>query len=192
MKKLFLYIGALFACNLAIGSYVTQDGSITTAKLASNAVTTVKITNASVTNAKLAALNSATSPSSSLYTNATASYTTVVTAGSLTTVGRPVFISLQSDGSSSGSGIGATVSGSSPTAAATFQILRDSSPIAVFLLNTTSNSSGSNPSIGAPPSAILAIDPGATAGAHTYSLQAKGDSNTTASVTNAYLYIHEL
>jgi hypothetical protein len=101
--------------NIQTGGIATAniaDSAVTAAKLASDAVTTVKILDANVTTAKLAAnavtrakiesVGQQVSSSSGSFSTSSAAYADVTNLSvSITTSGRPVFLLIVSDGTSS-------------------------------------------------------------------------------------------
>jgi hypothetical protein len=131
-----------------------------------------------VTTAKLAALNYTLSNSSSTFSNSGAAYVDVTNlSASITTTGKPVWIILVADGSSSESGI--TTGGSS---AVNVRFLRGASVIAQ---QTCLDSA-----IYLPPSAFRHFDPVA-AGTYTYKIQIHPNSQSV-EVNRCKLLVYEM
>ena len=156
-------------------SYLTKDGSISTAKIADNAVT----------RAKLEAVGHQISGSSGLDNGTSTSYTDVTNLSvTITTTGRPVFVGLISDGTSVGGtaqsgGLVGVNHNSSGTAEAAFTILRDGVSVAYFnVYAVAGGASGVYSS--SPCGSIFHIDTPA-AGTYTYKLQRKSVTSTTTS-----------
>lgn len=110
----------------------------------------------------------------------------------ITTTGRPVVIALLADGSPNASYIYAGKNSTSlGSMYATFAIVRDSTVISRHLLSETFAATTDTKSKLSPSSSINHIDVVA-AGTYTYKLQAKADTNLTASVGYAKLIAYEL
>lgn len=188
---------------IAIDANVIQvpDGGINTAELADNAVTTIKITDANVTTAKLAdgavtpaktaALGQQISSSSGGFSTTSTSFVNVTSLSvTITTTGRPVFVGIIADSNGSAAKLGASDT-SAEEASALFRILRGATEIGrhQLLINASTDADV----IINVPASFYTIDLGATAGAHTYVIQAAANSSgDTASVTNARLIAYEL
>jgi hypothetical protein len=124
-------------------------------------------------------------PNYAVTTNANASttsstWTTTGISATLTTTGRPVLVWLQSSSVLMGY-LGATTT--SANGGAQFEILRDGSTL-VSYAHITSPTTG----LFNVPSNMLAIDAGATAGSHTYTLWFKVDVGT----SYAYAYMEQI
>ena len=112
------------------------DLNVTTAKIADLNVTTAKIANGAITASKKAALNISTSSSSSNGTW-TGGWTDIPNLSvTITTNGRPVFISIMSDGSGNESTFGTTMNTDSA-----IRFVRGGSTISLFKLGNTSSGS---------------------------------------------------
>jgi hypothetical protein len=152
-----------------------SDGELA---LKAGGVSTDKIADGAVTTAKLAALNYTLSNSSSTFSNSGAAYVDVTNlSASITTTGKPVWIILVADGSSSESGI--TTGGSS---AVNVRFLRGASVIAQ---QTCLDSA-----IYLPPSAFRHFDPVA-AGTYTYKIQIHPNSQSV-EVNRCKLLVYEM
>jgi hypothetical protein len=98
--------------DLAVTTAKIAALAVTDAKLAADAVTTAKILDANVTKAKLAALGQQVSASSGAISDSAAVYTDATNLTvTITTVGRPVYLSLIDDGSGNPSYIGCSTGG---------------------------------------------------------------------------------
>ncbi len=168
--------------------------SVQTAKIVDLAVTTAKIADGAVTQAKRAALNIQTSSGSGTgYSNATATPTDVTNLSvTITTTGRPVFIGMIGDGSSSSavqlSSTGGILTGS-------LFILEASTQISDNILNATYASSSAPAVNKRHPCSSFNIIYTPAAGTYTYKVQANGGVNfntTTISVDNCKLVAYEL
>lgn len=105
-------------------------GGITSTQLATNSVITSKIADANVTRAKLIPVGRQISTSSGAYTSNATSPTAVTNLSvTITTTGGPVFVALQSDGTSNVTYIG-TKNG--PSDNSFYSFYRDGSPIATY------------------------------------------------------------
>ena len=145
-----------------------------TAQLAANAVT----------NAKLASLNyMVTSSSGTFSTTSTSPVSITNLSGSLTTVGRPVNIHLQPDGSSFA--VIAMVDGA---VLAQFILYRGNTPIANWEVNPSPTAGGSTSWPGLTPF----IDVNAPSGANTYTMKCNVVGSTTLQVTGFVLFAYEL
>lgn len=171
-----------------------KDDGIVTAKIDDLAVTTQKINDGAITQAKRAALGHQISSSSGDVSITATSLTDVTNMSvSITTTGRPVFITLIADGSTStpASMFGADP-GSSTTATALFAFVRGSTQLtAIGVIGDSVNSTR------IPPGALSHVDV-PSAGTYTYKLQCRrggvsgADTTTTARVVNCKLFAYEL
>lgn len=169
-------------------------GSVTTAKLASNAVTDVKLASASVytaalqdasvTQAKRAALGQIVSSSVTFSSGSTSFVDVTGLSINIATTGRPVFVGLIPDGTTSSASIGPT-----PSGAGVFNVefLLDGTVIAVFNLSLNSGISAGL----VPPGCYFTIDTLANASTHNYNVKAK-ISTGTFSFNNIKLIAYEL
>jgi hypothetical protein len=168
------------------------DLGVTTAKINDLAVTTGKINDAAVTQAKRAALGQQISASSGNYTTTSSSYVDVTNLSvTITTTGRPVFIALIPDGSSSSNYVGGVGTGTPVLGSARFRILRDATTVADYGFPLSSPDGWFYYS---PVSAISVIEVPA-AGPYTYKLQAWAQDSfgsVTSSVQYAKLIAFEL
>jgi len=140
------------------------DSNVTTSKLNDLSVTNGKIANTTIAKSKLAALGQQISSSSGNFnvTNSSTTFADVTNLSvTITTSGRPVFVSLISDGSDEDGSSGNIISTSS---AAKFRFRRGSTTIAVFSIGV-SGEVGKVPS-----SSFMHIDT-PSAGTYTYSFQ---------------------
>lgn len=169
------------------------DNSVDTAELVDGAVTTAKIEDAAVTQAKRAALGQQISSSSGTgYSNATASFTDVTNLSvTITTTGRPVFIGMIGDGSSSvqlTSGGGGIITGN-------LRMLEGANTLFTSQLNQNIGASGDPAAtLRFPCSAFSTVFVG-TAATYTFKIQGAGGVNfntTTLSVNNCKLVAYEL
>ena len=112
------------------------DLNVTTGKIAALNVTTAKIADLNVTRGKLEALGQQLSSSCGAWSTTSTSFSTVTNLSvSITTTGRPVFLILNHEGSSSQSWIG--VSGTPP--ASMFRFTRAGGEIARFAITRIFN-----------------------------------------------------
>ncbi len=164
-----------------------QDGIITATQLASNAVTQVKLA-ARTTGTTVAAGGIAVSASCGSYSTGSTSYVDVTNLSvTITTLGRPVRVRLQSDGSANSSLIG--VSTGTDTADALFKLVRDSTDISITpVYHLVSGTSGQTLQL---PSSMISHDDVVAAGTYVYKLQAKVSSTGTAFAAYAKLVVYE-
>lgn len=145
-----------------IGVSIPTSLGITSSNLAANSVTTSKITDANVTKAKLSALGQQSgAPNSSAFTT---SFVAMGGTATITTTGRPVFVTLAA-------GSSATANIDTTNSFGTVQILRDASVIFEYTIG--GNATGD---IVLPPSAISCIDESASAGTYAYTAKIKSNS----------------
>jgi hypothetical protein len=170
-----------------------NGGALSTPSTApSNYVPTAAIQDAAVTQAKLASKTVSVSSSSGSYTTTSGTFADVtnltVTA---TTTGRPVVIFLQSAASSFGSFDVTETSASFPCTGQA-QILRDTSnQVAGFQFGQFS---ATGTGIQKVPAGYMAVDSGASAGSHTWKVQARVAAGTTGTVGVSFvvLAVYEL
>ncbi len=181
----------------AIGSSVTVDDSTlqigSHLQVKDSGISTIKINDGAVTPAKLAALGQQISSSSGSFSTASSSYVDVTNLSiSITTTGRPVFISLIPDGSGAGSVVEVQKTGGSlDISTGRIAILRDGSVIATYSLAGYGNTSG-NAGGFTPPGGYNFIDI-VVAGTYAYKVQAEIiSSNTSVSVLRCELIAYEL
>ena len=173
---------------------IVDDASIEIAtnivQIKDEGVTTAKLADAGVTLGKRAALGQTLSSASGAYTNTGAvSDVTNLTTGTKTVTGRPVFVGIQSDGTSVAY-IGLNDSGNA-ISVVEFLLLRDSTTIAHLDLQVTVGN-GTSATLRIPPGCIWHIDTGATAGDHTWKLQALNLTATNVSVNDCQLVAYEI
>lgn len=187
MKNLMrLIIGSLFISGIALGSFVVPDSGITTRKLADDSVTTQKIAVGAVTNATRAPLGQVVSSTSTgTASTSSTSYVDITNATlTITTIGRPVLIGLEPDGTTSNSDIGAvTTSGTNTAAQAFFQLDRDASVISTWVVQNQFASTSSTSGV-FPASSLIFLDTGASSGSHTYKFQFHSGSANGGAVCN--------
>jgi hypothetical protein len=159
-----------------LGTNNIKDNTITAAKLEDGAITTAKILDANVTRAKLAALGQQTSSASGTFTTTNTSFTAVTNLSiSITTVGRPVFLSMIADVANP-----AAVYGTS-TDEHTLILKRGSTEVARWGVNNSRVA----------PGGFMFIDQPA-AGTYTYTIEAKAPAAQTISVFHCKLMGFEL
>jgi hypothetical protein len=162
---------------LSVDSAALAASAVSTAKIADSAVTTAKILDAAVTQTKRAALGQQVSSSSGNFTTGSTSFTDVTNLSvTITTTGRPVFLSLNSDGTGNGSEIG--IVAATGATSGSIKILRGSTNIYQAILG------GGTAGTFMPPSAVICIDT-PSAGTYTYKIQCSVFINT-ASFTVQY------
>ena len=164
----------------AVTTAKINDSAVTTAKINDSAVTTVKIADGAVTYAKRGTLNYQLSSSCGSFSTSSTSYTAVTNlTASITTNGRPVYVSLVPAESSE-----AKFEQSSATGAITLKLERSSGPLNLgeqsFLL-VSGDYAGVTPSWLWVPSA----------GAHTISVYVKVSAGTIG-ISNYKLFCYEL
>lgn len=160
---------------LGIDTAQIQALAVTAAKIANTTITAAKIANATITTtqisatagiikSQMAALGQQVASSSSTFSMSSVTPATVTNQSvSITTLGRPVRIKLQSDGSGQYSEL--VLSRAANAMYATFQIKRDGSEI-----HRERFGSSAAGTMKLPPSVIDFIDTGASAASHTYTL----------------------
>lgn len=135
-----------------------------------------------------------TSSSSSTFSTSSTSFTNVTGLSvTFTTTGRPVMLLLQPDGSGNTPLFGSS-SGTSNTDPAMYaQFLRDGTSLGapIFQLVLTGVSTTAT-EMEVPPGSMNMLDTGATATSHTYTMQVKAATNTTALVKYCVLVAYEL
>jgi hypothetical protein len=186
--------------NRAVGTNHLKDASVTVAKLASASVGTSQLIDANVTQAKLAARATGTTVAAGgvaissscgvAYGNSTSSYTSVTNLNvTITALGRPVKVALQSDGTTGSlSGFLINLNGSPPDPVAV-GIFRDSTQVAEYRIGGSSTTSTPVPA-----SSIVFLDQPA-AGTYTYTVKMKAVSTgagTSASIFNCVLIAYEI
>jgi hypothetical protein len=170
---------------------VPADGSVTTVKIATNAVTHDKMA-ARATGTTVAAGGVAISASSGSYSNATTTYTDVTNLSvTISTTGRPVFVGLMSSGTASSSTVGGSTTSASNNPGIILKFVRGATDISIQEINTVSDSTDGY--IVTPPSSFHHVDVVA-AGTYTYKVQAKTTSavNTNSTVVDTKLVVYEL
>jgi hypothetical protein len=132
-------------------------------------ITAAKIADGAVTASKLSAMGQVVSGASGSYTNASTTPADVTNLSvTVTATGRPVMLFLQPDGGSGGANVGAS-NGTLTSQSGGIRILRDGSTIANFYVDGGSGASSGGSQA---PGSIQFLDTGATAGSHTYKVQA--------------------
>lgn len=173
-----------------LSGYAAVSEGINTANLADTSVTQAKLADNSVTPAKLSAFNSAfTGPLTTSFNNTSPAMSGSV---NITTSGRPVSVSLQSDGSGSSSYIGVDSPSSGGAVTATYILKRDGTEIyrgRILIDNDGSLQMSSY----IPASSVACIDTGATAGTHTYALFFLVNTNLASGwIEHANLFVYEM
>lgn len=177
---------------LAVGSGNIANGAVGATQLASDAVTTVKIADANVTKAKLVAVGQQVSSSSGAFTGTSASYADVTNLSvTITTSGRPVFLTLVHDGSGVSNTSYLGIQDTDASGTANFQILRDATTVST---HAVLSQAGSGAVVnGIPVGSVSHLDVVA-AGTYTYKVQYRSQSgaNGTVIVHHAKLVAFEL
>lgn len=126
------YVLARSGTSLVFGQVLTAgiaNSNVTTAKIADSNITTAKIADNAVTFAKIVGSNKSVSSSSGSFTTTSASPVFVTNLSvSLTTVGRPIQIFMQPDGS----GSAAEINNGTGNFAAQVRVIRDGSAIGIW------------------------------------------------------------
>lgn len=176
-----------------IGNYT--DGSVSTAKLADGAVTTVKIADGNVTQAKRVALGQQISSFvSNTFVGAT--FTDAGLSVSITTTGRPVFLSLRAKDATFydiGSFIGIEDLDTSGGYVEGFiKFVRGSTDVAIHGMQSWADGVSFNEKLRVPPTSFTHIDTPA-AGTYTYKIQVRaGTAGDMVSVRDVALIAFEL
>lgn len=171
------------------GDCVTSE-TITTTQILNGTIVNADIANATISNSKLASVNQVISSSSGTFGTTSGTFVDVTNLSvTITTTGRPVEIYLMPDGASAGY---VTVNKSAAAAAGSFQILRDASVIAKYLLGITATGSTAVDLSHSPGSIRFTDTP--AAGTYTYKLQAASDlvSSSQVKADNCKLVAREL
>lgn len=143
------------------------DGSISAAKIATDAVETAKIKNEAVTQAKRVALGQQVSSSCGEFSTASATFVDATNLTvTITTTGRPVFLAVISDGSGNPANGGNATSGATLDA----QIVRDTTSVAMVSETTFGATQILHPT-------LVHVDVPA-AGTYVYKIQIKAGSGT--------------
>jgi hypothetical protein len=178
--------------NLATGVVNTvvttdiTDQNVTTAKIEDEAVTQAKLAPRPVNN-PAAAGEVAISASSGMFMTASGSFTPVTNLSiTLTTLGRPVYISLVSANTTvNGQGY-VGLAGGVGTNAVTFAIFRDGVEVC------SSSVLGVGSQTGVPPGTMAHLDAGLAAGTYVYTIQAASNAGSTAVVSHCKLLAYEI
>lgn len=146
------------------------DGSITNSKIVDASITTAKVVDANITRPKLVAVGQviSTTCGNYVYTGAVQSVTNLTV--TITTTGRPVILTLVSDGSAS-SGLKIDANTSTSGISAIFSIRRNGSDIVFFNMGTNFTTTSSVGGLTIPPGSTYYFDPVA-AGTYTYAFRA--------------------
>ncbi len=181
-----------------------NDLAVTTGKINDLAVTTGKINTAAVTQAKLAARTVTTdgtdpgaggvvfSTSSGTFSTDSTSYTDVTNLSvTLTTLGRPVRLFLDTADGTNESFLRAIVDTSASNPFAKYKLIRDSTDIKITDLAMTSGSSSTSVQVVVPVGVIDHLDTPA-AGTYVYKLQTLAGSNNVSDVRHARLVAYEI
>lgn len=191
-----LATGAVTASTIANGTITTtqisSSAGITGGQLSSSAniAGSQLSATAGITNSQRAALGQQGNTVGAFNTTSTSLVNTGLTA-TITTVGRPVFIGLMSDGSGTGS-ISLSVTSGSPTLlSGTIAILRDGTIIGSYELTAGGAASGSL-IFTTPLSSVWMIDV-PTSASHVYTIQVRNfTTNQSFSMANAQLFVYGL
>lgn len=183
--------------DLAVTSAKLASDAVTTAKIADSNVTTAKILDANVTTAKIADLAVTAAKHAALGqqistldcgTFQTQSLTPVDVTNltvTITTLGRPVLISL------TGGSIGGSRASGTTSVFSYFTIVRDATTVATFPFIKTELTSGA--AIYQMPSSVISYVDAVSAGTYTYKLQAYSDDGITfADIRTAKLIAYEI
>jgi hypothetical protein len=190
MKKLFsslIFISAFAAsfCLPVYASYVVQNGSVTTIKLADGAVTQIK----------RASLPVAVSASSGVIFTTSGTFSDVTNLSvSLTTTGRPVVVQMVSASAAAGVLVGSVqcVSSSTSDCAAGILFVLDGSGLARMSSGTSPNGNAGVLSGTVACSDFSYLDTSVTAGAHVYKVQWAVSSGTRVNMDQCKLVAYEL
>ncbi len=177
------------------GRYLTAGNlGVQTADIAANAVTTAKINNGAITYEKRASINISKSSSCSNFTMFGTSVADVTNLSvSFTTYGKPVFITLESDGDTGVFGGYAGAISTLASANAYFYIVRDSTEIARTQVTTSLAGSGASKSIFVPVGGLFQHADEVSAGTYTYKIQCNvSDPSVTLYLQYAKLVVREL
>ncbi len=180
------------------------DSNVTTVKINDLAITTAKINTAAVTQAKLASRTVTTdgtdpgaggvvfSASSGTFSTDSTSYTDVTNLSvTLTTLGRPVRIFLDTADGTNESFLRAIVDTSASNPFAKYKLVRDITDIKITDIASTSGSSSASVQIVVPVGSLDFLDTPA-AGTYVYKLQTLAGSNNVSDVRHARLVAYEI
>lgn len=172
-------------------------GGVGTTQLGSLSVTTAKIAAAAVTNEKLAALNYNLGSSSGAYTTSSSSYVSVpFLTATITTVGRPVLLMIQPDGTGNDGYVGVQAQSSGGNASISLEFRQDSSDVCVFTETFQMTDGGMLADdlvkVYAAPGRFTFLDTTASAGAHTWSVRVKLTAGTLVAINYCKLVAIEL
>jgi hypothetical protein len=180
--------------NLQVTTGKIANLAVDATKLASNAVTTAKILNANVTKPKLAALGDQVSGASGSWSTSGAGFTQVTNQSvTITSTGRPIWVGLVYDSSSSTAGAIKVNIASGSFASGSIKIDRTTgaSTVTTFFSEVFTYANGATDvSCGVPLSSIRQIDVIGT-GTHTFKLLGAANSGTL-EVVNTRLVAYEL
>lgn len=170
----------------------TLQYSSNVVSIKASGVGTTQIADGAVTGPKLAAANYEPSSSCGTFTTSSSSFVDVTNLTvTIVTTGRPVVITLRSDGTGAASYVG--VSAGTVAGTAAFRILQDGSEIAQHFVSCAGAGDSSVSTF--VPSSSLNTFVGGSGTSHTYKVQAKalsGSFSETAYVINAQLVAYEL
>lgn len=172
-----------------------KASGITATQLASNSVTTAKIVDLNVTKSKLSSLGQQISSSCGSFSTASGSYVAVTNLSvTINTIGRPVFVGLVSDNSSTSAGQGgfiSVVNTAGQAAQGGFEILNAGSNIGSYELSSQAN--GASTIVARSPSSSLwTIDLSGVPGSNTYTVRVALFSGTALLVNNSKLIAYEI
>lgn len=180
-------VDAAAIASSAVTTAKINDSAVTTAKINDSAVTTAKINDAAVTQAKRAALGQQISSAIDFNTTST-SYVDVTNATvTITTTGRPVYLSLNAGAPATNTAWLAVTPHASNGGRMALKLVKDSTDVAEVEYQA-GDAGGSTIKFGAP---FVFIDT-PSAGTYTYKLQLKEYNGGTAFVRNWKLIAFEL
>ncbi len=173
-----------------IATAMLKDSVVTTPKIQDSAVTTAKINNNAITQAKRAALGQQLSSESIFSTTSTSFVDVTGLSITITTTGRPVFVGIIN----SATGTPATLltrRSSGAEASSQFQILRDSTVVAQYIMSLVVGGHASLLDLNTPASSVWTIDVPA-AGTYTYKVQSRVVAATSVATSYTKLIAYEL
>lgn len=175
------------------GAQISNSANIAATQLVANGITNTQInSSANIAISKLEAVNIATSASSGNYTlSSTTPQNVTNLVASVTTSGKPVHISIQSDTTGNSSFFGVGTNSVSVTSNLNLRIIRGASTVIATMAVASTIGATTQTSV-SPPSMVY-IDTGATAGSNGYTIQAYvDDANAVGYVQHCQLLVYEI